>query len=547
MAGKPHSSFDQDPTTQKKATEAAKSPEARQKAHNTRLINKAVKTGVYDSLRNMLLSPDKKGHIYYEQFLQKFLEEAKKNPESKAAQVVANTILKEDILDQLDESVEKAIARDTEFMEYRIVKTLFDKQRDVLFDNLVRRKVIMCSRRAGKTELAKRQLVYTCTKPNSPCIYINLTFANAINQCFDGVVELAEYIGLEITRQSKVDGYIEFQNGSSIKFHGNSNVTDIEKLRGYKARLVIIDEAQSQRMMRYLVDDVISPLLMDYTDSVLVLQGTPPRIAKTYFEDAYVIGNNSSASGKNKSYTWSMINNPYIENVEQEIDDICKRKGLTRESPLIQREYLGLIAYDTEAMVFKGYKTYKEIPNEFKPTHIAIGCDWGFADYNAIISLAYNVDTKQSYVIQEKKFNKSTVSDIINECKQSYEYAKDFAIRHNQDFDFSNINFYCDTNEKSITYEMSTTYGLPAYNCYKHDKAMAIAQLAELCRTGRCVIKEGDILSTEFQQTVYKRDEQDNILPEVDDDIFHPDAADALLYASRQMVFDFGENVEEED
>ena len=37
---------------------------------------------------------------------------------------------------------------------------------------------------------------------------------------------------------------------------------------------------------------------------------------------------------------------------------------------------------------------------------------------------------------------------------------------------------------------------------------------------------------------MYKRDENDNILSEIDDDLFHPDALDALLYASRQFAFD---------
>ena len=36
---------------------------------------------------------------------------------------------------------------------------------------------------------------------------------------------------------------------------------------------------------------------------------------------------------------------------------------------------------------------------------------------------------------------------------------------------------------------------------------------------------------------------KDNILPEIDDDLFHPDALDALLYASRQYAYDCGEDI----
>ena len=54
---------------------------------------------------------------------------------------------------------------------------------------------------------------------------------------------------------------------------------------------------------------------------------------------------------------------------------------------------------------------------------------------------------------------------------------------------------------------------------------------------------EDGVLVSEFEQTVYKRDEQDNITSEIDDDLFHPDAVDALLYASRQYAFDCGEEI----
>lgn len=71
----------------------------------------------------------------------------------------------------------------------------------------------------------------------------------------------------------------------------------------------------------------------------------------------------------------------------------------------------------------------------------------------------------------------------------------------------------------------------------------AIQQLSDWCRTGRIQIPEKQTLEDEFERTVYKRDEQDNILPEIDDDLFHPDALDALLYASRQYAYDCGEDI----
>lgn len=528
----------------KKVQKKSTSKEVRERAEKTKAINRSIKNEVQEEFKNLLLDESSmsvdKNAPYYKKFISKSLKNALSNTNSKSAQYIMSLIIPENTLKELDEEHERKMAKDIDFMKYRIIKTLFDKQRDILLDDKIRYKVIMCSRRAGKTEDAKRILIDQCVEPNSPCYYVNLTFSNAIAQCYDGCIELAKEIGLTIKSEDRTNGYIEFDNGSSIRFRGNANKTEQEKIRGFKARLVIIDESQSQKGLKYLVDDIISPLLMDYTDSKLILQGTPPRIAHTYFENAFIEAQNGKDS-KTKAYSWSMLDNPYIENVDEEIDRICQRKGITRDNSLIQREYLGKIAYDIEAMPFKGYKTYDKIPSSFKPTDCAIGCDWGFADYNAIVPLLYDRVTKQGYVIKTKKFNKSTITDIINECRDTYEYVKKIAMTLNPMFDLSRIGFYCDTNEESITYELATTYNLPAYNAYKYDKSMATEQLADYCRSGRILTEENDELVKEYEQIVYKRDEEDNILPEIDDDIFHPDSESALLYASRQFAFDCGE------
>ena len=47
-------------------------------------------------------------------------------------------------------------------------------------------------------------------------------------------------------------------------------------------------------------------------------------------------------------------------------------------------------------------------------------------------------------------------------------------------------------------------------------------------------------MSDEFERILYKRDDEDNIIPEIDDEIFHPNIMMALLYASRQYWYDIG-------
>ena len=90
-----------------------------------------------------------------------------------------------------------------------------------------------------------------------------------------------------------------------------------------------------------------------------------------------------------------------------------------------------------------------------------------------------------------------------------------------------------------------TKYKLPAYNCYKYDKAYAIEMLAEELRTGRMQIPENGVLDNEMEQILYKRDnDTDAIIPELDEEIgIHADAMMALLYASRKIFFDMNYDI----
>lgn len=513
-----------------------KSPEEIKKREETKRVNKAIKNLVYEQLKQDLLNGDSaKQKPYYQTFLNNYLKQALKDPNGRPATTVASMIFTPDILTALDASHEREMANDINFALYKLNEDYFQEQRDVLVEiNHSKKILVCCSRRAGKSYFCAGAIVKSALKnPGSRIIYINLTFKNAVKQIWDNVIKASEAVGLQIDKSSKNDGEIEWVNGSSLRIKGNSNNAEADTLRGEsKVSLVVIDEAFHQKNMEYAINEVIMPFLADLGDKATILcTGTPPRIPHTYMEKLW------SNDKTWRHYHWTAENNPHVPDFEKFIEEVCKAKGLTKDAPFIQREYYGVIgAYDTEAMVFKNYQSYTELPTSFTANRIAIGCDWGFSDYNSIITVAYNTQSGEAYVIEEKKFNKATVSEIITEVKKSYEAAKNR-------FGIDDIQILCDTNEQSITYELYANQHLPAYNAYKYDKASAIAQLSDWLRSGKIKVNANDIyLKDEFERTLYKRDEDDDsILPEIDDDIFHPDAIMALLYASRTIAFDMGD------
>lgn len=493
-----------------------------------------IRGQIYDALREGLVKPISKSSkkTWAEDFINKLLTEAKSNPNGQLGQLIAKQIMQDDILSDLDAQTEKLLMRDQDFLEYRILKQCYKEQQEVLLNDSDKRILVNTSRRTGKTNLAARWLVKKCIKPNSPCLYVHIKFDNAIRQAFDICLECAKQAEVGIDRFSKNEGIIVFKNGSYIKFVGNSNKAEADKIRGFRFRGIVIEEAAFTINPKYLIEDVLTPTMADYKDSQIMMISTPPRQPKTYYEDCY-------DSGDWKIYEWNAMANPFIPSFRDFINETLIKKGYKESDPFIQREIYGKFAFDTEAQVFKGYQLYNQDPKINGITDVYIGIDFGWNAYNAIVGIASNKHIKKAYVFAERKFNKSTVTDIIRATNEILDQGKKILIDNNAVI--SNIGIYGDTSDKSIIYEMSQTYGLPAYPCYKYDKANAIAQLAEYCRLGQILNIENGILDDEFQRTLYKRDDQDVILNEIDDSLFHPDAIFALLYASRQLHYDWSD------
>lgn len=508
------------------------------KEQQNKLI-KEYKTEVYDNLREQLFTSteDESGDINspISKFVKRYVNEAILDPTSKAANVLASTIFKDNLLELLDSDKSEEMRKNKDFNEYRLIKQFYDKQRDIMLDcNKFRKIITITSRRTGKTTMNAGLCVFECLTPNSNVAYINLTFTNAVEQIFELIVDYANSIGFPINFKSKSEGVIRFNNGSRIKITGNSNNSEADKLRGFNCRLAIIDEIGHQRNIDYLVNEILVPQMADYTDSTLLLTGTPSRVPNHFSTRIF------NSDNEYKKYHFTMLDNPFIPNPRKLIEEEAANKGMGINTPFIRREYFGEFVADLEAIVFKDYKSYKELPDltDFNPIGINIGGDYGYKDYNGIVTVIYNKE--KAIVLKEDKFNKANVSKIIEKMLSHYDYA----IGLNKKYGWNiPVKIYADYNEESITKELMIKYKVPAFNCYKYDKAYAIEKLAEMSRTGRLLVPEGGLCADEMEQTLYDRDAKtDAIISELSDD-YHPDILMALLYASRRMFYDMGLDV----
>ena len=487
-------------------------------------------------IRDELMDPDKKGTPYIHRFIKSFLDEAKKDPNSQAARYLANAIFKDSILETLDAELNKQMAKDAEFLNYRIRQTLYPKQQQVYDDNLSRTIECICTRRAGKTELIARLLVRECCKqpyitPTSKtlernAIYLNRTFDNAVGQMGKPVVELLDKFDIKYDG-SPGSGKITLENGNTITFAGYNNKGDIDKFRGFHYSMICCDECAHLRNPDVLMKETLEPALMDYGDEGrIILTGTPPRVKANY---AYKQWHNPNIT----HYCWSFMDNPFIPNKEAIIETVCKEHGVTIDEPFIQREYFAnLEAFDTSAMIFNGFKTYDKLPDKTW-SHAWVGVDWGYEDKAAVIGCVADINTKQMYVIYCWSEAHKSISETCNKVIEAINFIKKLHLARQP-------WVICDSNDKQAVYELYQTYKIPnVATAYKYDRDMALEQLAEWCRTDKIFIENKDTaIKEDLENTIWARDDEtDEIMHEISDE-YHPNAAMALLYVSRQFAFD---------
>jgi hypothetical protein len=508
-------------------------------------VKTAVKTELYDTLRNALTAPQKnKKTSFVQDYVGLMLKEAKKNPNSEIGKLLAKILMNEDIISDLDAQTDKYLARDIDFNEYRIMKTLYTEQQYLFNDRYSNRIICIGSRRIGKSELAARLLLKDALQPKHCAIYINQKFENAIRQCYVIVEALIKSLGIPYQKMSKNEGEIVLFNESVILFKGNPDKSAADSFLGGKYSLAIIDEVQNQCNLQYLIDTVLSPTVdRDYENGQIICLGTPPRIPHTYCERIW-----KEFKGW-KHYGWDMSKNPFLKgDTEAIIKRICEEKKCSPDTPFIKREYCGEWYFDEESRIVKDPLLYTEkeegevngyvkdliMKGEFKADFVYGGIDWGGTDYNAITTVAWDKKKCIGYVLHHYKFNQSTATEIIEKCKQSLYEAQDILSLSGSEI--NNVRYYADHNIKSLIFELSNNYNFPIQLAYKHDKIGGIQILADLLKT-HIYTPINSPLYDEYEMTVYKRDEEtDAILPEIDDDLFHPDSLDSLLYASRAIV-----------
>lgn len=401
---------------------------------------------------------------------------------------------------------------------------LFPQQLEFIRDSSPT-KIAVCSRRSGKTIACAADLIETAVKNQGVvCLYITLSRNNAKKIIWREIKKINRDYGLGgVENLSELS--MTFPNHSIIYLSGAKDTNEIEKFRGLALKLVYIDEAQSFReYIKDLIDDVLSPALMDYSGT-LVMIGTPPPIPTGFFCEAY-----QSANGWAKHH-WTFWDNPFIikkskKSHQQMLDRELTRRGVTIEDPSIQREWYGKFKQDTDSLILhydKAKNDYDKLPDIApKQYNYIMGIDLGFDDADAIAIIGWEEHSHIAYLVEEKVVAQQGLTELVEQIQQ---LQKKYTI--------SKIVIDQGGLGKKLAEEMRRRHQIPVEPADKARKMENIAFLNDALRTSRFKAKKNSKFA------------EDSYLVEIDKDhstpdrikissSYHSDIIDAVLYAFKE-------------
>lgn len=220
-----------------------------------------------------------------------------------------------------------------------------------------KRNTVLCSRRAGKTAgetLRARDFL----SRGENVLYVGRVRRNVREQFWVPIKNDLSRLGVAYKTQEQDLVLRPTEGHGMIMGMSCDDVSDIEKGRGFKWGLAIVDEAQSFKddVLKPLIDLIIIPTLIDVGGS-LDLVGTPPDSMDGYFVEAVL-------SDKWTHFSWSVWDNPHIK--EKDVREAYEARGIGPSHNIWEREVEGRMVINKAALVYPfdmSRNGYTEIPS----------------------------------------------------------------------------------------------------------------------------------------------------------------------------------------
>ena len=229
-------------------------------------------------------------------------------------------------------------------MELRL--TWFPKIRAIL-DEPIRFKIIRKGRRAGLTRhMAQEFIVFALEKAGSRLMWGDTTHSNVIRYVEIYFMPVLKKLPQGLWNWNKQEKILKIGE-SSIDFRSADRP---ENWEGFGYHYVFLNEAGIILRNRYLWENAVRPMLLDFADSRAVIGGTPK--GQNLFKELYDQALSGDLGPDWKAYALTTYDNPTLK--REEIEQMEKELG---SDLLVRQEIYGEFVGGTERSLF----TYEEI------------------------------------------------------------------------------------------------------------------------------------------------------------------------------------------
>ena len=391
--------------------------------------------------------------------------------------------------------------------EPEYIRALFEQQRAFVYDK-ARFRAALCGRRAGKTECVAGWLLDGAERRDGIiCPYIALSQKSARRIIWPTLKRVCRRHNVRATFNEQTLE-VRLPNGSSVWVTGCDDRSQCENFRGNPYPRVAIDEAGSfPGWLEYLVDDVLTPALMDYRGE-LALIGTPGLAPLGFFYDI------TEGERGWTTHRWTCLDNPHVPGAE-ELKELRSKKRWDDKHPTYVREWLGQWVRDDSVLVypFDPSKNIGELPEDGGRVTRVLSVDIGFNDPCAFVIAASREGDPTLYI--EKAWRRSGL--ITPRIAAEIEQAK-----HRGNIDGRPIDFVVADSggiAKTVVEDLRQSYGVDCKPAKKSDKVSAIHSVrgALIAGTIKIAPLECQQLREEWTLCTWNEDRDDHDERVVDD------------------------------
>lgn len=388
----------------------------------------------------------------------------------------------------------------------------------------------LCTRRGGKSFTAFTIAAAECiSKKNYKVMYLSTTTEQVreiVGQISESVLETCP-LDMKPEWKSKESKFI-FPNGSEIRVKGLDKVGG-SAIRGVKADLVIFDEACFMQDLKYIVEAIVSPMIVAENGHILYAS-TPP---DTPGHESIGIIAKCEKDGALIRYT--IDDTVGILYNEKQIESFAKTAG-GRSSTVFLREYMAEVVVETSRAIIPSFsaEAQKEcidtvvFPAEredipfFPDTYVSM--DLGFRDLTVAL-FGYWDYPNARLVIQDElvwKDKAATTSNIANDIK-----AKEKELWGRQA-----ERRICDNDPRFIQ-DIKVEHGLRFFKTAKDNKEAQV-NLLNIMVNDRLVRIDPKCktLIAHMKYGIWKENRKEF---ERTKELYHCDAVDALIYMMRNI------------